>query len=58
MFIVEKPRMKLRTAGQLGSLADIEWGEKQEYKTGVQRGMKWRDGPWVKTGSRAGMHYL
>jgi hypothetical protein len=26
----------------------IEWGERQEYRQGVQRGMKWPDGPWVK----------
>jgi hypothetical protein len=38
----------LRDTNQLGTLAYIEWGEEQEYKDGIQRGMKWPNGPWVK----------
>ncbi len=48
VFVCRKSKDELRAAGQLGTLAYIEWGEKQDYKTGVQRGMKWPDGPWVK----------
>jgi type I restriction enzyme M protein len=48
VFVCRKSKAELRAAGQLGTLSYIEWGEKQEYKTGVQHGMKWNYGPWVK----------
>lgn len=48
VFVCRKSKDELRSAGQLGTLAYIEWGEKQEYKSSVQRGIKWNDGPWVK----------
>lgn len=48
VFVCHKTKDELRAAGQIGTLNYIEWGEKQEYSTNVQRGMKWPDGPWVK----------
>ncbi len=48
VFICRKSKEELRAEGKLGTLRYIEWGEHQEYKSGVQRGMKWPDGPWVK----------
>ena len=43
-----KTKGELRAEGKLGTLRYIEWGEQQEYPRGVQQGMKWPDGPWVK----------
>jgi len=48
VFVCRKAKGELRAEGQTGTLRYIEWGEQQEYKSGVQRGMKWPDGPWVK----------
>jgi type I restriction enzyme M protein len=48
VFVCRKSKAELRAAHQLGTLRYIEWGEQQEYPTGVQRGMKWPDGPWVR----------
>jgi len=48
VFVCRKSKEELRAEGKKGTLRYIEWGEQQEYKSGVQRGMKWPDGPWVK----------
>jgi methylase of polypeptide subunit release factors len=48
VFVCRKSKDELRAKKQLGTLAYIEWGEHQNYQTGVQRGMKWPDGPWIK----------
>ncbi len=48
IFICRKSKAELKAAHQLGTLHYIEWGEKQEYPSGVQHGMKWPDGPWVR----------
>jgi len=48
VFVCRKSRVELVREGKLGALQYIEWGERQEYKRGVQEGMKWPDGPWVK----------
>lgn len=48
VFVCHKSKDELRAEGQMGTLRYIEWGEQQEYKRGVQRGMRWPDGPWVK----------
>jgi hypothetical protein len=48
VFVCHKTKELLRDTNQLGTLAYIEWGEEQEYKDGIQRGMKWPNGPWVK----------
>jgi len=48
VFVCRKSKDELRKSKQLGTLAYIEWGEQQKYITGVQRGMKWPDGPWVQ----------
>lgn len=48
VFVCRKSKDKLRAEGKLGTLRYIEWGEQQEYPRGVQRGMKWPEGPWVR----------
>jgi len=48
VFVCRKSKDELRAEGKLGTLRYIEWGEQQEYKSGVQRGMKWTEGPWVR----------
>lgn len=48
MFVCRKSKDDLIKANQTGTLKYIEWGEQQEYASGVQRGMKWPDGPWVR----------
>ena len=48
VFVCRNAKDKLRTEGKLGTLRYIEWGEQQEYKRGVQQGMKWPAGPWVR----------
>jgi hypothetical protein len=48
VFVCRKSKEELIKKNQIGTLRYIEWGEQQEYKSGVQRGMKWPDGPWVK----------
>ncbi|MBC7250086.1 MAG: SAM-dependent DNA methyltransferase [Anaerolineae bacterium] len=48
VFVCRKTKDELRAEGKLGTLHYIEWGEQQEYKRGVQQGMKWPEGPWVK----------
>lgn len=48
VFVCRKDKDELRKDNQIGTLHYIEWGEQQIYKSGVQRGMKWPDGPWVK----------
>lgn len=48
VFVCRKSKDELRAKGKKGALRYIEWGEQQEYGRGVQRGMKWPDGPWVK----------
>lgn len=48
VFVCRRTKDELRADSKLGTLHYIEWGEQQEYKRGVQRGMKWPDGPWVK----------
>ena len=48
VFVCRKTKDELRAEGKLGTLRYIEWGEQQEYRRGVQRGMKWPDGPWIK----------
>ena len=48
VFVCRKAKDELRQEGKLGTLRYIEWGENQEYKRGVQQGMKWPDGPWVR----------
>lgn len=48
VFVCRKTKDELRTQGRLGTLRYIEWGEQQEYRRGVQQGMKWPEGPWVK----------
>lgn len=48
VFVCHKTKDELRSKGQLGTLNYIEWGEKQEYTNGVQHGLKWPNGPWVK----------
>jgi type I restriction enzyme M protein len=48
VFVCRNTKDELRAEGKLGTLRYIEWGEQQEYKRGVQQGMKWPDGPWVK----------
>ena len=48
VFVCRKTKDELRAAGKLGTLRYIEWGEQEEYRRGVQQGMKWPEGPWVK----------
>lgn len=48
VFICRKSKEELLASKQIGTLNYIGWGENQEYSTGVQRGMKWSEGPWVK----------
>jgi hypothetical protein len=48
LFVCRKTKDQLQSEGKLGTLRYIEWGEQQEYTRGVQRGMKWPDGPWVR----------
>jgi len=48
VFVCRNTKDALKTEGKLGALRYIEWGEQQEYKRGVQQGMKWPDGPWVR----------
>ena len=48
IFVCRATKDELRAQGKSGTLRYIEWGEQQEYRTGVQRGMKWPDGPWVR----------
>lgn len=48
VFVCRKPKAELKTEKKKGALSYIEWGEQQEYKDGIQQGMKWPDGPWVK----------
>jgi type I restriction enzyme M protein len=48
VFVCRNTKDELRTEGKLGTLRYIEWGEQQEYKRGVQQGMKWPTGPWVR----------
>jgi methylase of polypeptide subunit release factors len=48
VFVCRKSKEELIKNNQIGTLRYIEWGEQQEYKSGVQRSMKWSDGPWVK----------
>jgi len=48
VFVCRKTKDELRAEGKLGTLRYIEWGEQQEYRRGVQQGMKWPAGPWVK----------
>lgn len=48
VFICHETKEHLREKGRHGTLAYIEWGEQQIYQGGVQRGMRWSDGPWVK----------
>jgi hypothetical protein len=48
VFVCRRSKDELRAEGKKGTLRYIEWGEQQEYGRGVQRGMKWPDGPWVK----------
>ena len=48
VFVCRKSKDELRAEGKMGMLRYIEWGEQQEYPRGVQRGMKWPDGPWVR----------
>jgi hypothetical protein len=48
VFVCHLSKDELKAEGKLGALRYIEWGEQQEYTQGVQRGMKWPDGPWVK----------
>lgn len=48
VFVCREPKENLRAKCKLGTLHYIEWGEQQEYRRGVQRGMKWPEGPWVR----------
>ncbi|MEN4101117.1 MAG: N-6 DNA methylase, partial [Anaerolineaceae bacterium] len=48
VFVCRKSKTALIQDGQIGTLRYIEWGEQQEYPGGVQHGMKWPEGPWVK----------
>lgn len=48
VFVCRKTKDELRAEDKLGTLRYIEWGEQQEYRRGVQEGIKWPDGPWVK----------
>ncbi len=48
LFVCRLTKDELRASGKTHALSYIEWAEGQEYDTGVQRGMKWPQGPWVK----------
>lgn len=48
VFVCRESKQQLRDEAKVGTLRYIEWGEQQVYTRGVQAGMKWPDGPWVK----------
>jgi len=48
VFVCRRTKEELRREGKLSTLRYIEWGEQQVYDKGVQRGMRWPEGPWVR----------
>ncbi len=48
VFVCRKTKEELRREGHLDTLRYIEWGEQQVYEKGVQRGIRWPEGPWVR----------
>ena len=56
-FVCRQGKDTLKKEKKTGALQYIEWGENQEYSSGVQQGMKWPKGPWVKK-RKPGWHAL
>lgn len=48
VFVCHQNKEQLRSGRKLGTLDYIQWGEQQAYAKGVQQGMRWPEGPWVK----------
>jgi methylase of polypeptide subunit release factors len=48
LFVCRLPKGELKKQGKTGALKYIEWGEKQVFQSGAQRGLTWPNGAEVK----------
>ena len=48
IFVCRLRKQELKAQGKNGALSYIEWGEKQVFKSGVQRGLTWPNGAEVR----------
>ena len=48
LFVCRLTKQELRKQGKTGALKYIEWGEKQVFQSGAQRGLTWPNGAEVK----------
>jgi len=48
LFVCRLTKEELKKQGKTGALKYIEWGEKQVFKSGAQRGLTWPNGAEVK----------
>ncbi|MFH1932587.1 MAG: N-6 DNA methylase [Pseudomonadota bacterium] len=48
LFVCRFTKKELEKQGKTGALRYIEWGEKQVFKSGVQRGLTWPNGAEVR----------
>lgn len=48
LFVCRLTKEEMKTQGKTGALKYIEWGEKQVFESGAQRGLTWPNGSEVK----------
>lgn len=48
IFVCRRSKSELKNLRHHGALQYIEWGEKQTYKKGEFKGMRWPEGTWVQ----------